>query len=96
VADAPIDAKTVLPNGKGIDGPAQLRDGLFTSGTGADQFAQALTEKLLMYAVGRELQYYDMPQVRAIVRRAAKDDYRLSAIVAGVVQSDAFRMQAVK
>ena len=60
----------------------------------SDQFAQALTEKLMMYALGRELEYFDMPQVRAIVRRAAKDDYRLSAIVAGVVTSDAFRMQA--
>jgi hypothetical protein len=48
----------------------------------------------MMYALGRELEYFDMPQVRAIVRRAAKDDYRLSAIVAGVVTSDAFRMQA--
>jgi hypothetical protein len=97
VAEAPINAKTVLPNGKTVDGPAQLRDGLFQRGSGpeASQFAQALTEKLLMYAVGRELEYYDMPQVRAIVRRAAKDDYRLSAIVAGIVQSDAFRMQAV-
>jgi hypothetical protein len=92
IAEAPIDAKTVLPSGQPVDGPAQLRDALFK--TGSDQFALALTEKLLMYAVGRELEYFDMPQVRAIVRRAAKDDYRLSAIVAGVVTSDAFRMQA--
>ena len=48
----------------------------------------------MMYALGRELEYFDMPQVRAIVRRAAKDDYRLSAIVSGIVTSDAFRMQA--
>jgi len=46
-----------------------------------------------MYAVGRELDYYDMPQVRAIVRRAAARDYRLSAIVSGIVASDAFRLQ---
>jgi hypothetical protein len=46
-----------------------------------------------MYAVGRELEYYDMPQVRAVVRRAAARDYRLSAIVSGIVASDAFRMQ---
>ena len=50
----------------------------------------------MMYALGRELEYFDMPQVRAIVRRAAKDDYRLSAIVSGIVTSDAFRMQAAK
>ncbi len=90
-ADAPINAKTVLPNGRPVDGPAQLRRQLFTD---SGQFAQALTEKLMMYAVGRELEYFDKPQVRAIVRRAAKEGYRLSAIVAGVVTSDAFRMQA--
>jgi hypothetical protein len=47
----------------------------------------------MMYAVGRELGFYDMPQVRAVVRRAAAQDYRLSAIVSGIVASDAFRMQ---
>ena len=57
---------------------------------------QALTEKLMMYALGRELEYYDMPQVRAVVRAARAQDYRFSAIVAGIVQSDAFRMQAVR
>jgi hypothetical protein len=92
-AEAPIDAKTVLPTGKGVDGPSQLRQGLFKDGS--DQFAQALTERLMMYALGRELEYFDMPQVRAVVHRASKDNYRLSAIVAGVVTSDAFRMQAV-
>jgi len=91
-AEAPIDAKTVLPNGRAVDGPGQLRDALF--GNRGDQFALALTQKLMMYALGRELEYYDMPQARSIVRRAAKEDFRLSAIVAGIVTSDAFRMQA--
>ena len=90
-AEAPINANTVLPNGRPVDGPSRLRQELFIDPA---QFPQALTEKLMMYALGRELEYFDMPQVRAIVRRAAKDDYRLSAIVAGVVTSDAFRMQA--
>lgn len=90
-AKAPIDAKTVLPDGRAIDGPVQLREALFK---GRDLFVRAFTEKLMMYAVGRELQAYDMPQVRAIVRRAAADDNRLSSIVSGVVSSDAFRMQA--
>ena len=71
--------------------PAQLREALFG---GRDLFVRALTEKLMMYALGRELEYYDMPQVRAVVRRAAAQDYRLSAIVSGIVASDAFRMQA--
>jgi hypothetical protein len=56
---------------------------------------QALTEKLMMYAIGRELEYYDMPQVRAVVHAARGQDYRFSALVAGIVQSDAFRMQKV-
>jgi len=48
---------------------------------------------LLMYAVNRPLEYFDMPQVRAIVRGAAKDNYKLSSIVLGIVNSDAFRKQ---
>jgi hypothetical protein len=90
-AHAPIDAKTVLPNGTAVDGPSELREALFG---GRDLFVRALTEKLMMYAVGRQLAYYDMPQVRAIVRAAAKQDYRLSAIVSGIVTSNSFRMQA--
>jgi hypothetical protein len=90
-AKAPIDAKTVLPNGRAVDGPAQLRLALFD---GRDLFVRAFTEKLMMYALGRELKAYDMPQVRAVVRRAAAQDNRLSAIVSGIVSSDAFRMQA--
>ena len=90
-AAAPIDARTVLPNGRTVDGPVELRQALFGD---KDLFVRALTEKLMMYAVGRELRYYDMPQVRAVVRQAAAQDYRLSAIVSGIVMSDAFRMQA--
>jgi len=90
-ANAPIDARTVLPNGRSVDGPLELRAAIFG---GRDLFVRAFTEKLMMYAVGRELEFYDMPQVRAVVRRAASDDYRLSAIVSGIVASDAFRMQA--
>jgi hypothetical protein len=90
-ADAPIDAQTALPSGVVVGNPVELREALLRRD---DQFVQALTQKLMMYALGRELEYHDMPQVRAIVRAAAKDDYRLSAIVAGIVSSDAFRMQA--
>jgi hypothetical protein len=61
-----------------------------------EQFVQALTGKLMMYALGREIAPHDMPQVRAIVRDAAKNDYRFSSIVAGIVSSDAFRMQALE
>ena len=91
-ADAPIDATTVLPGNVAIEGPTELRHTLLRR---PDQFVQAFTEKLMTYALGRELEYHDMPQVRAIVRAAAQDDYRFSAIVTGIVSSDAFRMQAL-
>ena len=70
---------------------APRRPALFA---GRDLFVRAFTEKLMMYALGRELKAYDMPQIRAVVRKAATQDYRLSAIVSGIVSSDAFRMQA--
>ncbi len=92
LADAPIDANTVLPSGVAINGPVELRAELQRR---PEQFPLALTEKLFMYALGRELEYFDMPQVRAIVRAAAADEYRMSALVSGIVQSPAFRMQAL-
>ena len=91
-AEAPIDASARLPGERPVEGPLELRDALLES---SDQFVQALTEKLMMYALGRELEYFDMPQVRGVVRAAAAGDNHFSAIVAGVVQSNAFRMQAV-
>ncbi|MGV3590268.1 MAG: DUF1588 domain-containing protein, partial [Gammaproteobacteria bacterium] len=91
-AGAAIDASTVLPTGVAIDGPVQLREQLLAR---PEQFALALTEKLFMYALNREVEYFDLPQVRAIVRAAAADDYRFSALVTGIVQSPAFRMQAL-
>jgi hypothetical protein len=88
--NAVIDAKSVLPNGTAIDGPADLRTQL--AGRPA-MFAQALTERLMMYALNRELEYFDMPQVRAVVRGATKDNYKFSSIVLGIVNTDAFRKQ---
>jgi Protein of unknown function (DUF1592)/Protein of unknown function (DUF1588)/Protein of unknown function (DUF1585)/Protein of unknown function (DUF1587)/Protein of unknown function (DUF1595)/Cytochrome C oxidase, cbb3-type, subunit III len=90
-ANEPIDSKVAMPDGMEIEGPADLRRALLSR---PGQFAQALTGKLMMYALGREIAPHDMPQVRAIVRAAAKNDYRFSSIVAGIVSSDAFRMQA--
>jgi hypothetical protein len=92
-AGMPIDARTRLPNGTNVNGPVELRQALFD---GRDMFVRAFTEKLMMYALGRELKAYDMPQVRAVVRRAAPQHDALSAIVSGIVSSDAFRMQAVE
>jgi hypothetical protein len=89
-AKAPIDAKTVLPNGVHIDGTVELKAQLVERPA---TFAGAFTEKLLMYAISRQLEYFDMPQVRAVVRGAAKDNYKFSSIVLGIVGSDAFRKQ---
>ena len=91
-AEEPIDATTELSSGQVVNGPVELREVLLRR---PDQFVQALTGKLMMYALGRELEYFDMPQVRAVVRRAARDEYRFASIVKGIVLSDAFRMQAL-
>jgi mono/diheme cytochrome c family protein len=90
-ANAPIDVSTVLPNGVTIKGVVELRTQLTEH---PETFVRAVTEKLMMYALNRELEYFDMPQVRSIVREAAKDNYKLSSIVLGIANSDAFRMQA--
>jgi hypothetical protein len=85
----PIDAAGKLPDGTAINGPADLRRSLVDRPD--QQFVQALTENLLTYALGRSLEYHDMPTVRRIVRQASADGYRFKSIVVGVVSSDAFR-----
>jgi mono/diheme cytochrome c family protein len=90
-AKAAIDASTVLPNGVAINGVVELRAQLIDRPA---MFVNAVTERLMMYAINRKLEYFDMPQVRSIVRAAAKDNYKLSSIVLGIVNSDAFRKQA--
>jgi hypothetical protein len=89
-ANVPIDASTVLPNGVPINGPVELRAQLVAHPA---TFAEAVTERLMMYAVNRQLEYFDMPQVRAVVRAAAKENYKFSSIVLGIVNTDAFRKQ---
>jgi len=85
----PIEPTGQLPDGTAINGPDDLRKALVDRPD--HQFAQAFTENLMTYALGRSLDYHDMPVVRRIVRDAAKDDYRFKSIVLGVVSSDAFR-----
>jgi len=92
-AKVSIDAGTVLPTGVAINGVVDLRSQLIAR---PEVFARTVTERLLMYAVNRRVEYFDMPQVRAIVRAAAKDNYRLSSIVLGIVNSDAFRKQGAE
>jgi hypothetical protein len=84
----PVDASGVLPNGTPVASAADLRKALVAR---PEQFVQAFTENLMTFALGRSLNYRDMPVVREIVRRAAKDDYRFESLVLGIVQSDAFR-----
>jgi len=85
----PIEAAGQLPDGTAINGPDDLRKALVDRPD--HQFVQALTENLMTYALGRSLDYHDMPTVRRIVREASKDEYRFKSIVLGVVSSDAFR-----
>jgi hypothetical protein len=85
-----IDASGVLVDGTLIDGPAALRLALLDR---SGSFVTTMTGKLLMYAVGRPVEYFDMPAVRAIVRAAAAEDYRFSSLVLGVAESLPFRMR---
>jgi cytochrome c551/c552 len=85
-----IDASGQLVDGTKLDGAASLRAALLAR---PGVFASTLTEKLLMYATGRGLKYYDMPVVRSIRRDAARDDYRFSSIVLGIVKSPPFQMK---
>ena len=73
-----------------FDGPAELRDVLVTR---HDEFVMTVTEKLLTYALGRGVEYYDRPVIRAILREAEPDDYRWSSIVLGIVKSTPFQMR---
>jgi hypothetical protein len=88
-AGQPIDATGVTNDGIDLDGVASLRELTLTNG---DLFAQAVTDKLLTYALGRGLEYEDMPLVRSITRRAAEEDYRFSELLMGVIESPAFTM----
>jgi mono/diheme cytochrome c family protein len=85
-----IDASGKLVDGTPVNSPADLRKALMRR---PEQFVQTMTEKLMTYALGRSVEYYDMPAVRAIVRNAARDNYRFSSIVMGIVRSAPFQMR---
>ena len=91
-AGTAIDASGKLVDGTAVNSPADLRVALTRR---PEQFVQTLTERLMTYALGRTVDYYDMPAVRKIVREAAREQYRFSSIVMGIVRSDAFRMRMV-
>jgi hypothetical protein len=89
-AGSAIDAAGELADGTMVDGVVALRNALVSR---PELFAQTFTEKLLTYALGRGLDYRDMPAVRAIVRDAARQNYRFSAFIAGATHSIPFRMR---
>ncbi len=89
-AGTPIDASGELPDGTRFDGAAGLREALVGR---PERFVGTLTEKLLTYALGRGLEHYDAPAVRAVTRAAAEDGYRFSSLVVGIVESAPFRMR---
>jgi hypothetical protein len=84
-----IDVSGRLVDGTPLDGPASLRQALLRY---ADQYVRTVTEKLLTYAMGRGVEYYDMPVVRSIVRDARPANYRFSSLVTGIVRSPPFQM----
>ena len=85
----PIDASGVLPDGTRFDGVVALREALLNPPT---RFVTTVSEKLFTYALGRGLEHYDAPAVRTVVRDAARDDYKFSSLVLGIVRSLPFQM----
>jgi hypothetical protein len=89
----PIDPTGELYDGTKLDGPAALRQALLKR---SDVLLRTFTESLMTYALGRPVEYYDMPAIRAIVRDAARHDNRISSFILGVVNSAAFRMSKIE
>jgi hypothetical protein len=85
-----IDSSGILPDGTEFDGPAGLCNILLRK---QDLFIETFTERLLTYALGRGIEYYDLPAVRKIRKDASVDDYRWSAIISGIVNSIPFQMR---
>ncbi len=92
-AGNPIDASGVLVDGSKVDGPVALRKAILSR---PQTFATTMTEKMLTYALGRGVEYYDMPVVRGIVREMAANDYHFSSLVLGIVKSAPFQMRVKK
>lgn len=89
-AGTPVDSSGGLPGGSTFEGVAGLRGALLSR---PELFVTTVTEKLLTYALGRGVEYYDAPAVRAITRDARSNDYRFSSLVLGIVKSSPFQMR---
>src|SRR5207249_5539660 len=85
----PVDTVATLYDGSQLNGPASLRKALVDH---SDTVIRNFTENLLSYAIGRRVQYYDQPSIRAIVKKASQNGNRLSSFVLGIVNSAAFQM----
>ena len=92
-AGVPIDASGELADGTRVDGVVTLRQTLVSH---PDRFAGTMTEKLLTYALGRGLDHHDMPVVRAMLRESARNNYRFSSLILGIVNSSPFQMRRVQ
>jgi hypothetical protein len=90
VDGAPLDTSGTLADGSKVNGPVALREAILSR---PDAFATVVTERMLTYALGRGLEPDDMPVVRRIEKKAAQNDYRLSSIVMGIVESAPFQMR---
>jgi hypothetical protein len=86
----PVDSSGTLIDGTRIDGAQDLRRMLLDH---SDSFVTSASEKLLTYALGRRIEYFDQPSVRRIVSDARREDYRFSSLVLGVVESVPFQMK---
>jgi hypothetical protein len=86
---SPINDSVTMYDGTNLEGPTQLRNWVLKY---KERYVTNLTEKLVTYALGRGVEYYDMPAVRAIVAAGAKEDYKLGSLVSGITASDAFRL----
>lgn len=89
-AGTPINSSGVLLDGTKVSGPAELQKAFLAQKT---QFVKAVTEKLLIYSLGRGLEYYDAPAVRGIARGAAANDYQWSSLILEIVKSAPFQMR---
>jgi hypothetical protein len=88
-----VDSFGVFPDGTKFNGPVELRKIITRD---PERFAHTVTDKMMIYALGRGTEYYDGPAIRRITRDAAKTDYRWSSIILGIVKSDAFQMRGAK
>lgn len=92
-AGKPVDASGTTAGGTKINGLPGLRAALLKD---PEQFPRTLTEKLMAYALGRRIEYYDHPEIRKIVRDSAAKQYRWSSLILGIVQSPAFQMRSAQ